>query len=170
MKLNLGCGGKKLVDYINIDIRPECEPDIVGDICDLFQFDDDSVDEVRMDAVFEHIYPYKRLRALREWWRVLKHGGKLAINWIPDFEALLGLYGGIGPNEQFKHFDIVMARRILYGKANSEPSLHKDCFSQWKVADELAVAGFHSIRVRGAVYPGDRSDIPYNLCAEAIKL
>jgi len=169
MKLNLGCGSKKLGGYTNIDIRPECEPDIVGDACDLSQFDDGSVDEIRMDAVFEHIYAYKRLAALREWHRVLRSGGKLVINWIPDFEALLELYGGPGPNDDFRHFDIVVARRILYGKATSEPSLHKDCFSDWKVAEELAVARFHSIKIRYTVYPGDRPDMPFNLCAEAYK-
>ncbi len=99
----------------------------------------------------------------------MRPGGKLVINWIPDFEALLDLYGGPGPNKQFKRFDLVMARRMLYGKSTDEPSLHKDCFTQEKVAAELAAAGFRMIRVRRAVWPGDRPDMPFNICAEAIK-
>jgi len=167
MKLNLGCGGKKLEGYINIDIGPQFNPDIVGDLCDLSQFEDNSADEIRLDAAYEHIYFQKRADALREWHRVLGPGGKLAINWIPDFEALLGLYGGPGPTDGFPHFDIVMARRMLYGKAVSESSLHKDCFTARKIEQELTSAGFRRIKVSRAVFPGECPDIVYNLCVEA---
>jgi len=159
LKLNLGAGTRPLDGYINIDIKPECEPDIVGDVCAL-PFESKTVDEIRLDAVFEHIYHHKRLGALREWHQVLKHGGKLVINWIPDFEALLSLYGGPGPNDDFPHFDIVMARRMLYGKSTDEPSLHKDCFSAQKIEEELEVAGYDSVEVRRVTWPGDRLDMP----------
>ena len=168
MKLNLGSGGKKLEGYTNIDIRPEFEPDVVGDICDLSKFGDNTVDEVRLDATYEHIYPHKRLAALKEWYRVLRPGGKLVINWLPDFEALLRYYGGPGPCDEFPQFDIEMSRRLLYGAApKDEPSLHKDLFNARKVRAELSCAGFGNIRIVRQLAPGET--LLYNLGVVAQK-
>ena len=169
-KLNLGSGWRPLPDYINIDIRPQFKPDIVGDFCDLSKFGDDTIDEIRLDAAYEHIYPHKRAAALREWHRVLKPGGLLAINWIPDFEALLRLYGGPGPTPEFPTFGLEMARRMCHGAASGdEPTLHKDLFTMQKVENELNAAGFQSVYVFGAIYADENPAIVYNICARAYK-
>ena len=56
MRLNLGCGGRKFPDWINVDKFPTCSPD---EIVDLEQFPwpwpDNSVDEVRLYHVLEHL-------------------------------------------------------------------------------------------------------------------
>jgi len=56
MRLNLGCGGRKFPDWINVDKFPTCSPD---QMVDLEQFPwpwpDSSVDEVRMYHVLEHL-------------------------------------------------------------------------------------------------------------------
>ena len=28
-KINLGCGNKMMEDFLNVDVAPECEPDII---------------------------------------------------------------------------------------------------------------------------------------------
>jgi len=166
VRLNLGSGGRRLDDYTNIDIKPQFVPDIVADINNL-PFPDDIAHIIRMDAVYEHIYGHRRADALREWYRVLRPGGKLVINWIPDFEALLGLYGGAGPCEEFPQFDIEMAKRMLYGIARDEHSLHKDVFSTDKVYSELMEAGFTGIYIVHPIAPGE--NLSYNISVSAAK-
>lgn len=56
MRLNLGCGGRKFPDWINVDKFPTCGPDQVVDLEQFpWPWPDDSVDEVRMYHVLEHL-------------------------------------------------------------------------------------------------------------------
>lgn len=56
MKLNLGCGNKRLVNYVNIDHDPLSGADLVMSLGkDLFPFENNSVDDVIAHHVFEHI-------------------------------------------------------------------------------------------------------------------
>lgn len=79
IKLNLGCGYRKLPDYVNIDIRREVQPDVIHDIENQgLPYPDSSVDEVRAYDFLEHIHPDAVLDLMNEIWRVLKPGGILA--------------------------------------------------------------------------------------------
>jgi predicted SAM-dependent methyltransferase len=56
MRLNLGCGGRKFPDWINVDKFPTCGPDQVVDLERFpWPWPDNSVDEVRMYHVLEHL-------------------------------------------------------------------------------------------------------------------
>ena len=77
MKLNLGCGYRKLRDYINIDIRENVRPDLVCDIENGLPFKDGTVDEVRAFDILEHIKIGMTISAIEEIWRVLVDGGML---------------------------------------------------------------------------------------------
>jgi hypothetical protein len=56
MRLNLGCGGRKFPDWINVDKYPTCGPDQVVDLERFpWPWPDNSVDEVRMYHVLEHL-------------------------------------------------------------------------------------------------------------------
>ena len=78
MKLNLGCGTKKLKGYENIDINPNVNPDTLYDIANdgLKAWGDNSVDEIRAFDFLEHIPLGKTIFVIEEIWRVLKDGGK----------------------------------------------------------------------------------------------
>ena len=71
MKLNLGCNDFKLKGFINIDIDPRVNPDVVADVCKL-PYEDNSVEEIYAGHVLEHIPMY--IDALKEWHRVLQPG------------------------------------------------------------------------------------------------
>ena len=79
LKLNLGCGRQPLPGYVNLDKFPGDGVDIV---CDLeggvLPFNDDSVDYINSDSVFEHIFHWERL--MPEMLRILKPDGIVRIN------------------------------------------------------------------------------------------
>lgn len=76
VRLNIGCGAKKLDGYINIDVSKKHKPDIVADMRQL-PFKSNSVDEIYADNVLEHMSDF--VGAMKEMHRVLKKGGKLFI-------------------------------------------------------------------------------------------
>jgi len=98
VKLNVGCASRILPDYINIDLDsleeirkrypnisvPESGEFMVGDVLSL-DFDDSSVDEVRADALVEHLSFLEEPKFFNEVKRVLKSGGILRFS-VPDFE------------------------------------------------------------------------------------
>jgi hypothetical protein len=82
MRLNLGCGGRKFPDWINVDKFSTCGPD---QIVDLEQFPwpwpDNSVDEVRMFHVLEHLGAETAvyLGIIKELYRVCRDGAAIHI-------------------------------------------------------------------------------------------
>jgi SAM-dependent methyltransferase len=75
MKINLGCGIEKKAGFINIDIDPRHDPDLLCDCLNL-PYGDDSVDVVRAFDFLEHMPNDKRLDIIEEIYRVLKPGGE----------------------------------------------------------------------------------------------
>ena len=55
IKLNLGSGKRKLEGYVNIDNRPEVDPDVVCDVIEGLPYHDNSINEVRAFDFLEHI-------------------------------------------------------------------------------------------------------------------
>lgn len=85
IKLNIGCGNIKLPGWINVDQKPN-DPDIVlGDVCEGLEFAAESVDEILLDNVIEHVENIPS--AIEEVARLLKPGG---VAWIvtPHFTSL----------------------------------------------------------------------------------
>ncbi len=78
LKLNLGCGGKYLAGYVNCDVLPEVKADRHFDLtCVPYPFETDSVDEVWMDNVLEHLDDL--LQVMGELHRILRPGGRLRV-------------------------------------------------------------------------------------------
>lgn len=93
--LDLGCGGKKIDPrVIGVDIRPNGQMgvgynsliasggEVACDVVELSPFADKSVDAILAKHLLEHILDVPK--ALREWGRVLKDGGRLVIL-VPDW-------------------------------------------------------------------------------------
>jgi len=75
--INLGCGNKKRKDYKNIDIRKECNPDIIYDLNKGIPFKDNSVSRVYAKMILEHMNRPEEL--LKEIVRVCKDNAQIAI-------------------------------------------------------------------------------------------
>ncbi len=170
LRLNLGSGLAPLDGYVNIDVQQLPEVEVVAPVTDLSIFPDGCAAEVRMDAVYEHLYHFERPRALAEWYRVLEPGGALHLNWIPDFELTLELYRQRPPGLTGEWFDLKHARNLisgLYTEIDVPEMLHKDLFTKDSVRAELERAGYVEIQVDNPVYRDEA--YPVAICAAARK-
>jgi predicted SAM-dependent methyltransferase len=83
MKLHLGSGKIKLDGYINVDIEPSHEPDVIGD---MLQMDFKDVDVIYLCHSYEHLrFPDDAVKALELFYKWLKVGGILRLA-VPDLE------------------------------------------------------------------------------------
>lgn len=138
MKLHLGCGKRILEGWINCDLY-KAEGVHTMDIREL-PYADDSADEIMAIHVCEHFYKHDLPNALKEWRRVLKPNGKIALE-LPCLDKVLAHFvNGSGEN---------MTLWPLYGDpgthVDGEPSLHKWCWSKLAFRNELEKAGFTGI-------------------------
>ena len=81
MKLNLGCGYNKLEGYVNVDNDENCKPDVLTDLEAPLPFEDNSVDEIVLNHVLEHLGQTTKVyfSVWKELYRVLKDGGLIHI-------------------------------------------------------------------------------------------
>ncbi len=83
MKLNLGCGSKKIKGWINCDFDPLMKPDCIVDLNKRWPFKDSSIGEIRSDYLFEHVLDINHF--ISEAKRVLKRNGKFSIRTVNFF-------------------------------------------------------------------------------------
>lgn len=82
-KLNLGCQTNYLEGYINLDIDPEVDPDILHDLNFFpYPFKDNHFDEVYMSHILEHLEDVHRV--MKEVCRITKKGGIIYIR-VPHY-------------------------------------------------------------------------------------
>jgi SAM-dependent methyltransferase len=82
LKLNLGCGDKILLGYVNVDVAHERagkQPDVICDVRNLEKFENNYADEILAVHVVEHFWRWEVESILKEWVRVLKPGGKMIL-------------------------------------------------------------------------------------------
>lgn len=82
MRLNLGCGSRKMEGWVNVDASPTCSPDLIVDLERLpWPFETDSVTEILLSHVLEHLgqAPAVFLGILRELYRVCRSGARVTI-------------------------------------------------------------------------------------------
>jgi len=129
IKLNLGCDRyHKREGWINVDINPNVinpnDPsDLVADVRKL-PHKDNSVYEIIASKIMEHFPDYKE--GLREWYRVLKPGGKITIivpnarvmrmkflrGEIPPEDALMRIVGSFDVRELLGHHTLWWRRKL----------------------------------------------------------
>jgi glycosyltransferase involved in cell wall biosynthesis/predicted SAM-dependent methyltransferase len=89
-RLNLGCGDKPTPGFTNVDLYYQPGVDEVFSL-DVVPYADCSVDEIKCIHALEHIPRPRAERAILEWARVLKKGGKLNLK-IPDLEECCRMF------------------------------------------------------------------------------
>lgn len=76
MKLNLGCGKRKIPGFENVDNQERVNPDLLLDVTKGLPYEDGSVDEVMAIDFIEHLERGQVLALMDEVYRVLKPGGR----------------------------------------------------------------------------------------------
>ena len=82
MKLNLGCGYNIKEGYVNVDIDLHKGVDFLWDLENFpYPWDDDSVDEIRMEHILEHLGQTtdQYYRIIIELYRICKNGAEIYI-------------------------------------------------------------------------------------------
>ncbi len=114
IKINLGCGGRPLPGYVNVDIDtlerlkdrypgtefPEGVEVYQYDIFNL-PYPDGSVTEIRADSLLEHLSYLEEKKIFMEIKRALKPGGCFVFS-IPDFEDAVRLW--LNAKDDWKDF------------------------------------------------------------------
>lgn len=151
IRLNVGCGDKLLPYYINIDAAPTrggYQPDMICDARNLEPFEDNSVDEVLSVHLIEHLSRRDAAKAVAEWTRVLKPGGRLIIecpNILSACEALMK-----APEAALHHTGEAAQRTMwaFYGDPDGGDPLmmHKWGYTPQSAAKLLLEAGLENVR------------------------
>ncbi len=154
---------------VRMDIDPEVEPDIVGDMLDMHMVKDRSMDAVYSSHNVEHVYPHQVKKALGEFYRVLDFGG-FALVTLPDIQ-MVARYVAEG-NLEGKLYDSpsgpICALDIFYGHIKSvergnEFMAHKTAFTAQTLGLHMRKAGFCNIRVQRQYREWDLLALGYKL-------
>ncbi|MEO5373923.1 MAG: class I SAM-dependent methyltransferase [Alphaproteobacteria bacterium] len=127
MKLNLGCGYNYRPDWINADIAPDCNPDVLMDMERFpWPFPDSSFHEVAINHALEHVgqLPETYLAVIRELYRVCAHQAKVIITVPhPRHEQYLIDPTHVRPimPESFLMFSQEINRTIIADKGSDSP-------------------------------------------------
>jgi hypothetical protein len=144
VKINMGCGNRRLDGYFGIDAVARPAADLVAP-ADKVPLDDGCAAELLAVHLVEHVLPWRLPAVLAEWWRLLQTGGRLALE-QPD---LLRCCRNILERKQRpgKHPD-QLGMWGLFGDATlrDEYMLHRWSYTFYSLAPIVRAAGFVDVR------------------------
>ena len=143
MKINLGCGGDYKKNFLNVDAFDSTIADEVMDANDL-RFEDNSVDEIVLSQVIEHLGIAGSIYVLSECFRVLKPKGTLVIE-TPDIRSSFKKYLE-GDRERRKNI-----LPWIYG-VDMPGMQHRFCFPDDLLKEILRDNGYADIKKDFIVY------------------
>ena len=179
MKINLGCGSVPLKDYINVDFdtlddlrkrypNRQFSNDLTIEQWDIFNLpvDDNSVDKIKCDCLFEHLDFREEKLIFEEVKRVLKVGGIFNIS-VPDFEHVVSSWlkadddwqdwyrdddEAIEKNHWFGTYEYSFKNRwgyitaVMFGSQNGNGQYHKNCYTKQKLRNIFKKLNFKIIQ------------------------
>ncbi|PIR48358.1 hypothetical protein COU80_05305 [Candidatus Peregrinibacteria bacterium CG10_big_fil_rev_8_21_14_0_10_55_24] len=134
------CGGRNPFrpgEYLNVDLVPLPQVDLVFDITKRFPIPDGVIADIVSIATLEHLRRPHVDHVLREFFRILKPNGTLRIS-TPDIEAIAKAVLSSG--------DLEIINQHLFGKFKGEQTedldLHKWFYPAPALIEELHAIGF----------------------------
>ena len=142
MKLNLGCGHRKMDGFVNVDCADYCGADSVVDLSVFpWPWRDAIADVIHARMWLEHVRDFRK--TWRELYRVLKPGGVLRVV-VPHFRSA----GFAWPDEHLHQFSLVTfssESRLLFADEYAMTRRMYETVSLRHVSESPAAALFERI-------------------------
>jgi predicted SAM-dependent methyltransferase len=139
LRLNIGCGEVMEPGYINIDLHyPDADEHMDAQS---MEYEDESVDEIYSSHLLEHFGKREVPEVLGEWFRILKPDGILKMD-LPNLEWCMRNWLNKSEKDRFG-----IALDMIYGLQTHEGEFHKTGFTEERLFQLLAAAGFKEITV-----------------------
>ena len=157
MKLHIG-GKEKKEGWSILNIQKNDDVDYVGDISNLSQFKDNSINEIYASHVFEHIKFIDAKKTLLGINRVLVENGKFYIS-VPDMDVLCKILIDKKKDPKIK----IHALRMIFGGQTDEYDFHYFGYNFELLRGLLKNVGFRNVeKVKTFSLFNDTSDYaPY---------
>jgi predicted SAM-dependent methyltransferase len=138
----LHIGGKEVKQGWKIfNALSDVDVDYVGNIKDMSQFTDRSVDVIYGSHILEHVSQNEILPTLKGFYRILKNNGSLMIS-VPDLEVLCRLFLSEGLSKDMR-FHIM---RMMFGGQIDAYDFHYIGLTYEFLHDYLITAGFSNVK------------------------
>lgn len=161
LRLDIGCGlhtKEPLDEWIHLDCDEGPHIEMVCDFGDI-DLPDESVCEIHIGDVIEHVPVWRQAEVLGEWHRILKPGGILGGN-TPSLEYNVQKYAR-------GEIDLNWLLQNLYGDRAGYPHQHYILFTKETLTELLTYHGFTAIDFGGS--PGPNHE-PWWLVFKAVRL
>ncbi len=181
LALHLGCGGKYLSGFVNIDANPLQKIDLWLDVRRGLPFATGSVDSIYSTHMIEHLYPDELEQLLRECVRVLRTGAGMRIV-VPSLASAIVAFQEKRHAWFYdafpRHFDSLGGRFSNFVFCDGQ---HRSAFDLTYLDEILRKAGFREVAESGEgrsqIYgdkvppfePGDAAGLPHSVYVEAFK-
>ncbi len=139
LKLNIG-GTERKDGWKILSIENHDYVDIIGNISDLSQFSNESIEEIYASHVLEHVPHSEMLETLKGIYRVLRRGGKFFIS-VPDMDVLCHTFISPFISAEIK-FHIM---KIIFGGQINKYDFHHFGWNHQFINDFLKESGFKNI-------------------------
>lgn len=163
-KLNLGCDGRQIEGFINIDIE-DYGGNVIHDVRKGLPYDDDTVDFINASHFIEHLNLREAVSVLKECYRVLRRGGKIRVT-VPDTRLLIDhllrndmdRFANVQPtiysqiNSQMLKFSLIALGNMSDDCTREHYTGHQLLLDFEALSELLVMAGFSPDRIRRMGY------------------
>ena len=139
MKINIG-GETKKEGWVNLNVQKKPNVDIIGNINDLSQFEDESIEEIYASHIIEHVDQKTIKNTFEGIFRILKKGGKFYIS-VPDMDVLCHFFVSPLVTKKVKFHIMTM----IFGGQTDNFDYHYFGWNYEFMNDYLTFAGFSKI-------------------------
>lgn len=139
MNVNIGSGERPRDGFVNVDFRPEVNPEIIADAEDVKKIGLGLYDHLLAEHILEHFSFLKTVEVLKKWRSLLKDGGTFEIH-VPNGEWQVNAVA----NGQITWDEFV---DYAYGAQTYEGNFHFTSFNADLLRRCLEEAGFKNVTV-----------------------
>ena len=142
-RLNLGCGFDLRQGYLNVDLQPSHNPDLIADVGELGFLPADYYEEILAQDVLEHLPRTSTCKVLVHWNRLLAPGGILRLR-VPNVVAILKRIASPGNQSVAKQEDLI---QFLFGTQAYSGDFHFTSFTEVLLRHYLQTAGYDVLAI-----------------------